>query len=178
MARDLETLKKDAREDLVERMHGEWPGQNNACDMATECADEMTPIHTPDLMALASDSEVWHHRSEMDGEPTIESLTTRAVYEILSNYLHGELDDIREELESAETAREELDTAIESAEEQAGAKGRAFTVYRHTDDGGTGYYVRPFAAGAPTGLLGSAAVPIRVVDPDGNVANLEERAQD
>ena len=41
-----------------------------------------------------------------------------------------------------------------------------------------GLDVRPFAAGAPTGLLGSAAVPIRVVDPDGNVANLEERAQD
>lgn len=111
MGQSMADLKQAAREDLVERMRGEWPGHNDACDMATECADEMTPIHTSELMALASDSEVWNHESELgparDGKPTIENLVTTAVYELLSNYLHGELDDIKAELEEAAEEDEE-----------------------------------------------------------------------
>lgn len=113
MGAKLDELKSHAREDLVERMNGEWPGRNNAHDMVHECADGMVPVYTAEIMALAAESEVYNFKGELgpgrDGSATLENIAVGAIYEILCNYLYGELDEIKEELEAAEEddAREE-----------------------------------------------------------------------
>ena len=116
MGSKLNELKAEAREALVEAMDGDFPSRNRASDMVHETADSMVPVYDAEIFELAEDPEVANHESELgpgrDGAPTLVNVAVGAIYEILCEYLNGQLKSIKEEIEEAQEEEESEDEEL------------------------------------------------------------------
>ena len=104
----MRTLLEDARDSLkndYDLLDEVYPS-----DIIFEVADSSVPVYTADLLEYGSKNwELMTEEPELgpafDGSPTPVNIIAANIYEAVSNYLHGELDDILEELR--EEAEEE-----------------------------------------------------------------------
>ena len=98
----MKTLLEDARDTLKDEydlLDAQYPD-----DYIFEVADGSVPVYTADLLEYGSAN--WELLTTepgigpaFDGSPTPINIIAANIYEAVSNYLHGELDSIIEELE-------------------------------------------------------------------------------